>query len=151
MAITPSSDILNGYFYTFIYKARDNSLEVDESPLIFCIGPSLKNENNFMGLNLHKLSEPMREALIKGMQKRKGILNSVSRAVFSPVELNSILPGCISAIREYNRKRVFYAQKIDSTDIYLYIYGDGKERVDRNSPKYQRISEKWNGLINNKL
>jgi hypothetical protein len=151
MAITPSNDILDGYFYTFIYKARENSLEVDESPLIFCIGPSLKNENNFIGLNLHKLSEQMREALIIGMQKRKGILNSVSRAIFSPIELNSILPGCISAIREYSRKRVFYSQRIDSTDIYLYIYGDGKERVVRNAPKYKRISERWNGLINNKL
>lgn len=143
MAITPANDILNGYFYTFIYKARDPSLEVDENPLIFCIGPSLKNENNFIGLNLHKLSEEMRETLIRGMQKRKGILNSVSRAVFTAIELNSILPGCISAIREYSRKRVYYAQRIDSTDIYLYIYSDGRDRVDRNAPKYQRISEKW--------
>lgn len=148
MAISTANDILNGYFYTFIYKAKDTSLDVDESPLIYCIGPSPKNENNIVGLNLHKLSEEMRETLIKGMQKRRGILNSVSRAVFSTIELNSILPGCISAIREYSRKRIYYALRIDSTDIYLYIYGDGKERVDRNAPKYQRITEKWNGFIN---
>jgi hypothetical protein len=148
MAITQADNIINGYFYTFIYKAKDSSLEVDETPLIYCIGPSLKSENNIVGLNLHKLSEEMRETLIKGMQRRRGILNSVSRAVFSAIELNSILPGCISAIREYSRKRIYHALRIDSTDIYLYIYGDGKERVELNAPKYQRIAERWNSSIN---
>jgi hypothetical protein len=148
MALTQADLMQNGYFYTFIYKAKDDSLDVDESPVIYCIGPSLKNENNFIGLNLHKLPEQLRESLILGMQRRKGILDSNSRAIFSENELNAIVPGAKAAIREYNRKRVYYPLRIDSTDIILYLYDDGKQRIRNNKGLVDFILRRWKAFLN---
>lgn len=53
MALTQANDILNGYFYTFIYKAKDGSLDVDETPVIYCVGPAPGRDNNIIGLNFH--------------------------------------------------------------------------------------------------
>lgn len=150
MAVTQANDILNGYFYTFVYKARSNGMDVDESPLIYCIGPSSERDNNFVGLNFHKLPEIYRETLIKGMHKAAGILESNSRAVFTPQELNSIAPGCIDAIREYSRKRVYYPLRIDTTEIIPYLYGDGKTRVQDNKGLYDFIMDHWKGFLGKK-
>ena len=147
MALTQANDILNGYFYTFIYKAKDVSLDVDESPVIYCIGPSLKNENNIIGLNLHKLPEQLRESLILGMHKRKGILDTVSRTLFSDTELNQIVPGAKAAIREYSRKRIYYPLRIDSPDIILYLYDDGKQRIRANKRLVEFIMNRWKGFL----
>lgn len=148
MAITQADNIINGYFYTFIYKAKDSSLDVDESPLIYCIGPSLKSENNIVGLNFHKLPEQLRETLIAGMHRKKGILESNSRTMFSENELNSIVPGAKACLREYNRKRIYYPIRIDNKDVIYYIYGDGKQRVDRSPGLQEFVMNRWKRVLN---
>lgn len=148
MALTQANDILNGYFYTFIYKAKDDRLDVDESPVIYCIGPSTRNENNFIGLNLHKMPEQLRESLILGMHKQKRILDSNSRALFSESELNTIVPGAKAAVREYNRKRVYYPLRIDSTEIILYLYDDGRQRIRKNKGLVDFIMARWKRFLN---
>ena len=40
--------INNGYFYSFEYFSSNNSIGFDPNPFIYCIGPSLKNKNNFV-------------------------------------------------------------------------------------------------------
>ena len=140
--MTPADSIVNGYFYTFIYKAKDVRDVVDEVPLIYCIGPSTKNINNFVGLNLHHLSIPMRETLLRGMERTKSAITSGSRTIFSESELNSILPGCKIAIREYSRKRVYQCYKIDTKEIPLYIYGDGRKHVTVSDSEIQEAMRK---------
>lgn len=142
MPIEASERVQNGYFYTFIYKAADTSQEVDETPLIYCIGPSLKNRNNFVGLNLHHLPENAREILIRKMEAAKKVVSSGSRAVFTDTELNTMVPGAKAAIREYNRKRVYSCYRIDSKEIPLYIYGDGKKRTKVDRSKLTMILRK---------
>lgn len=148
MALTQTSDILNGYFYTFIYKAKDGSLDVDDSPLIYCIGPSPEHENNIIGLNFHKLPEQLRETLIAGMHNRKRILDSNSRTLFSEKELNSIVPGAKACIREYNRKRIYNPLRIDNKELIYYIYGDGKQRNDSKPGMQEFIMNRWKTLLN---
>lgn len=148
MALTQANDILNGYFYTFIYKAKDGSLEVDETPVIYCIGPAPGRDNNIIGLNFHKLPEVLRETLVAGMHKRKRLLDSNSRTIFSEMELNSILPGAKACLREYNRKRIYYPLRIDNKDLIYYIYGDGKQRIDRKPGMQEFVMNRWKSILN---
>ena len=148
MALKQTNDILNGYFYTFIYKAKDGSLDVDETPVIYCVGPAPGHDNNIIGLNFHKLPEQLRETLIAGMHRRKGILESNSRTIFSENELNSIVPGAKACLREYNRKRIYYPLRIDNKDVIYYIYGDGKQRVDGSPGLQEFVMNRWKGILN---
>jgi biotin synthase-related radical SAM superfamily protein len=142
MPIEASERVLNGYFYTFIYKAADTSSTVDEVPLIYCIGPSLKSPNCFVGLNLHHLPESAREILIRKMEAAKKVVSSGSRALFTDTELNTMVPGAKAAIREYNRKRIYRCYRIDSKEIPLYIYGDGQKRTVVDKSKLDIILRK---------
>ena len=127
--ITKTENIVNGYFYAFTYKARSTEQDVDPFPLIYCIRPGEKDLNNFIGLNLHHLPVKLREELIKGMQKTKNFLNE-PRTIFSETELNTLVPGCRAAVREYSRKRVFNPYRIDSKDTPYYIYGNMLHKSD---------------------
>lgn len=120
--IKNTENIVNGYFYTFMYKARSTEQDVDPFPLIYCIRPGEKDLNNFIGLNLHHLPVELREKLIKLMHKTKGMMDR-PRTIFSDTELNALVPGCKAAIREYSRKRVFDPKWITSDEIAYYIYG----------------------------
>lgn len=148
MALTQANDILNGYFYTFIYKAKDGSLDVDETPVIYCVGPAPGHENNIIGLNFHKMPERLRETLVAGMHKRKRLLDSNSRTMFSEMELNSIVPGAKACLREYNRKRIYYPLRIDNTDLIYYIYGNGKGRIDQKTGMQEFVMQRWNDILN---
>ena len=142
MSLIPDNTIVDGYFYTFVYRAKDGSIDVDESPLIFCLGPSLKSDNCFVGLNFHKIPEKFREILIKKMHQSRGILEKNGRWLFSAKVLNEFVPGAMIAVREYNRKRVYHPFRIPSTEIPLYIYGDGKGRISDNIDMKKFIYER---------
>lgn len=134
MGIQYAEAVVDGCFYSFRYEAKSTSQDVDLYPFIFCIRPSTERINNFVGLNLHQLPLELRKKLIYGMQKSKNFMNS-GRVLFSETELNTIVPGCRAAVREYNRKRVFDCVRIDSRDVPLYLSERGRIREENKSPE----------------
>lgn len=126
MSLQATDIIVNGYFYTFLYLSKDGSVKNDEVPLIYCIGPSTKNINNFFGLNFHHLPEEFRETMLIKMNEAKRLIDRDDRYLFSETELNKFVPGSRAAVREYNRKRVMKAFRIPSTEISMHIYEDGR-------------------------
>jgi hypothetical protein len=125
MPIRSSDTVVNGYFYTYMYYPTWTNGPVDNEPLIYCIGPSLKSLNCFIGLNLHHLPVTQREQLISKMQSTKNFMRNGVRTLFTEEELNSLVPGCKIAVREYNKTKVFNCYRIDNEDIPYYIYSDG--------------------------
>lgn len=135
MPIRAADTVVNGYFYTYLYYPVWDKAEVDQEPLIYCIGPSLKSLNCFIGLNLHHLPESQREQLITKMQQTKQFMRNGVRTLFTEDELNSFVPGCKMAVREYNKTRVFDCRIIDNEDIPYYIYGNGMPREENKRTK----------------
>ena len=79
MALTQANDILNGYFYTFIYKAKDGSLEVDETPVIYCIGPAPGRDNNIIGWpSASSALFPLRSIFAASMSASAGTMKTKS-------------------------------------------------------------------------
>ena len=122
--MTRTEDVVNGYFYRFVYESVYGTRVADPTPLIYCTGPSTKNINNFRGLNFHHLPLKQREELLQKMQISKQVLENGVRAIFTEEELNRMVPGCAIAIREYSRKRVFECNRLDNEEVPGAIYSD---------------------------
>lgn len=143
--MTPTSLILNGYFYTFGYKPASTGLKfpIDSNPIIYCIAPSEVNKNNFIALNFNHLPKAKAVELITKMNNKKKVFSV--RAIFTETELNSLVPGALIAIREYNRTRIYNPQQFLGSGIISYLY----DRYGMNSPDSKKDQSIVNFYINN--
>lgn len=116
--------IVNGYFYSFTYLPPKITVGYDQAPLVFVLGPSLKNINNFIGINLHHLPVQLRESFIKCFQKTMDFMNR-TRTILTEAQIEMLIPGISIAKREYNRKYITSCIRIKSKAIPNYIYSTG--------------------------
>ena len=137
--------INNGYFYSFEYFSSNNSIGFDPNPFIYCIGPSLKNKNNFVGLNLHHLPISERKIFIKNMQKSFDFINDEDRHYLSEYSVLQMLPGAKYAIREYNRNRIYKPIKIFNFAVPLFLESQMSpylQTIDMSNVDYSLIANK---------
>lgn len=128
----PSGGLIkNGYFYTFQYLApttKANDSGYDSAPFIFCIGPSEHYKNNFIGLNLHHVTVKDRVKLFTELADKYDILHKSSRTVLSETTLNSLVPGILAGVREYNRTRVLNPLFVPNDVAPLFYSAQGDIR-----------------------
>lgn len=135
--IKPADNIVNGYFYTFVYKpvSYGSGSFVDSRPIIYCIGPSITNKNNFRAINFNHLPMNVKKELLYKMIDAKEI--DKVRAIFTEDEINSLVPGSKIAVREYSRTRIYQPKEIARDQIVTYVLGNEKISIfgvaDKNS------------------
>ena len=121
--------IVNGYWYTFEYHNKSESVPgYDRFPFVYCIGPSTKNLNCFVGLNLHQLPLKARIEFIIRFDKFTRFREEDIRYVYTAEELIQNFGaglGIQGAIRYYNKKNIMNPYRILNKAVPLYIEYDG--------------------------
>jgi|SRR5574344_56970 hypothetical protein len=120
-----ASKIVNGFWYSFSYNPKTFNKDVDKFPFIYCIGPSLKSLNNFVGLNLHHIPLKVRFELIYKFQKFYNFMNVDRRYIITREQLETLVPGIGIAIREYDKRHILDAYRIINKAVPLYLKSNG--------------------------
>lgn len=130
--------ILDGYFYTFDYKATSyftgkyKQDGYDTKPFIFCIQPSTKDINCIVGLNFNHLSN-MKIPLWEEFNKTYKITNDDIRHAVSLENLFRISRAFELGIRYYNRKNIRNLERVYNSAVPQLISGHGNfSMMDQN-------------------
>lgn len=121
-----TTQIVNGYWYTFEYKPPKMVAGYDRYPFIYCIGPCEFNINCFEGLNLHQMPLGARMEFMTEFDRVSHFRDSDERKVYTrEFIINGIYQNCQNAIRIYNRKNVWNPIRILNKSVPWYITYDG--------------------------
>ena len=120
-----TNNIVNGYWYTFEYKSTKTTPGYDRFPFIYCIQPSEKNLNCFLGLNLHHLPLPQRIDFMIAFDKISNFREADIRKVYTKEFLTTLFPNCFSAIRYYNKKNIWNPVRVLNKSVPLYLEYNG--------------------------
>lgn len=123
-----TNNIVNGYWYTFEYKSTKTTPGYDRFPMIYCIGPSIKNLNCFEALNLHHLPLEVRIEFVCRFDKLSHFRDEDIRKVFTTEEVLSYFGaglGLQNAIRFYNKKNILNPYRVLNKAVPLYLEYDG--------------------------
>lgn len=140
-----TSQLSNGFFYTFTYDARKPVKQlVDYHPYIFCIGPVGDPKYNlFAGLNLHHISIDDRKKLMEVLYSKYNYMQNEIEQHFSEYTLNQLVPGIGFAVKVYNRNNVYDLKRVKNKAVALYIFDQGDPSIATPDDSYLRY------LINN--
>lgn len=120
-----TSEVVNGYFYTYAYKAIHEDPAYDELPFIYCLAPHPKSQNCFVGINLHHLPTSERIDFLIELEKLYHILDNEERAIVDIDVIRRTMPSAKLALRVYNRKNVRRCYRVLNKAVGRYIDNDG--------------------------
>lgn len=122
-----TSEIVDGYFYTFEYDASNKSVDYDKMPYVFCIEPSLKNKNFVICLNFHYLPLETRIDFLRKLNEHYDMINGDERIIgfVTGSVLRKTLPYGKDAVRVYDRKNINKLYRVPAKNVGKYIEYDG--------------------------
>jgi hypothetical protein len=122
-----TSEIQDGYFYTFSYNATNKDVDFDKDPYVFCIEPSLKNENFVVCLNFHYLPLDVRIDFLRKLNQHYDMIKGDERIVgfVAASTLRKSIPYGKEAVRVYDRKNINNLYRVPAKNVGKYIEYDG--------------------------
>jgi hypothetical protein len=121
-----ASEVQDGYWYTFGYKALKDDPTYDKTPFILCLGPG-KNINCFVGINFHRVPLQDRVNFLLFLNEHFNMTTGDERIVdfVTSDGLKLKFPQVRSAIRTYNRTQVQNCYRVPGCEVGKYIEYDG--------------------------
>lgn len=130
-----TNKIVNGYWYIFDYDSSSKEIGYDQQPLVFCIEPSQKNINVFVGLNLHHFPESARKEIYMKMVTASGFNKNEERHLLSLDTILNLINYTHLGIRHYNRKNIRNAYRIKNKELGKYLSFEGNLLMSKPSAK----------------
>lgn len=120
-----TSEIVNGFWYSFTYAAKNPVKGVDKDPFIFCIGPAENSLNCFVGLNLHQIPFAQRAEFIKLFQAQHAFMDQDTRIVLTQEQIKAMVPGIEIGFRVYDKKGIKSCVRVVNSAVPNYIFSKG--------------------------
>lgn len=140
-----TNNIVNGYWYSFNYEypVSKKTIGYDTVPLVFVIGPSTKNMNVFVAINIHHIgSKADRYGFVEKMQQDCGFMNDDIRHIYTEESIQRICSTGVykMSLRYYDKTKCRNIYRVKNGELGKYIMTDGDLTMSK--PSQEEI--KWN-------